>query len=122
MGPPYYTKLIYFLGDHSGLILDQWTARSINKLCDEQVIKLTRNKNGSMAVRQSNGPKHYKIYLEIVEELRAELKLDTLPETEELIFSCSDLQGKNRLGQYHRICSAWRKYVRTEEQVLTADE
>ena len=40
MGPPFYTKLIYFLGDHSGLILDQWTARSINKLCDEQVIKL----------------------------------------------------------------------------------
>lgn len=127
MGPPFYTKLIYFLGDHSGLILDQWTARSINKLCDKPVIKLTRNKNGSMAVRQSNGPKHYKIYLEIVEELRAELKLDTLPlsKTEELIFSCSDRDPRviNRLGQYyHRICSAWRKYVRTEEQVLTADE
>ena len=123
MGPPFYTKLIYFLGDQTGLILDQWTARSINIFCDEEeaVIKLKRNND---AVCQSNGPERYKRYLEIVEELRAELKLDTLPETEKLIFSCSDRDPKvkNRLGQYHRICSAWRKYVRTREQVLTADE
>ena len=32
----------------------------------------------------------------------AELNLDTFAKTEELKFSCSDLQGKNRLGQSHR--------------------
>ena len=124
MGPSYYTKLIYFLGDHSGLILDQWTARSINKLCKEKVIKLKRNNDGNLTVCQSNGPERYERYLEKVENLRDKLKLDTLPKTEELIFSCSDQDNivKNRLGQYHRICSAWRKYVRTGEKVLTADE
>lgn len=127
MGPAYYTKLIYFLGDQTGLILDQWTGCSIKKLCKEEVINLKRNNDGKMTVCESNGPKHYARYLEIVEELRAELKLDTLPlsKTEELIFSCSDQDNIviNRLGgQYHRICSAWRRYVRTGEKVLTADE
>ncbi len=50
------------------------------------------NNDGNMTVCQSNGPERYARYLQIVEELRAELKLDTLPfsKTEELIFSCSD--------------------------------
>ena len=118
MGPAYYTKLIYFLGDQTGLILDQWTGRSINTLCEDPVVNLD-NISGRKIVSKSNGPKHYAKYLEVVERLRIELNLQTLPETEELIFSCSDQKGENRLGEYHPVCSAWRKYVRTGEQVLT---
>ena len=112
MGPAYYTKLIYFLGDQTGLILDQWTGRSINILSKEPVINLD-NFSGRKTVSKSNGPKHYTRYLEMVENLRLELNLQTLTQTEELIFSCSDQKGRRRLGEYHQNCSAWRKYVRT---------
>ena len=116
MGPAYYTKLIYFLGDQTGLILDQWTGCSINKLCINPVIILD---NGS--VSKSNGPKRYAKYLEAIEQLRVALDLPTLSKTEELIFSCSDLKGKSRLGEEnHKICSAWRKFVRTGNKVLKA--
>ena len=114
MGPAYYTKLIYFLGDQTGLILDQWTGRSINTLCINPVINLD---NGY--VSKSNGPKRYAKYLETVEQLRVELNLQTLSQTEELIYSCSDQNGNVRLGEEnHKICSAWRKFVKTRHKVL----
>ena len=114
MDPAYYTKLIYFLGDQTGSILDQWTGRSINILSKEPVINLD-NVSGRKIVGKSNGPKHYARYLEMVENIRLELNLQTLPETEELIFSCNDQKGGRRLGEHHQICSAWRKYVRTRD-------
>ena len=124
MGPAYYTKLIYFLGDQSGLILDQWTGRSINLLCENPVIHLDNPIGDRKAVSKSNGPNRYAAYLEIVEKLREELEMNTLSETEELIFSCSDRKGKNRFKaeKYHDICSAWRKYVRTNGKERVLDE
>ena len=117
MGPAYYTKLIYFLGDQTGLILDQWAGRSINKLCEDQIVMLG---NGENSVSMNNGPKRYARYLEIVAQLRTKLNLQRLSETEELIFSCShnDESIERRLGEEnHRICSAWRRYVDTGEMI-----
>ena len=38
-----YTKLICFLGNQSGLIMDQWTSRSINLLMGSKIVKLQNN-------------------------------------------------------------------------------
>ena len=107
--PAYYTKLIFFFGDQSGLIMDQWTARSTNLLLNNRVIKLE-----SKLVSDDNSVEVYKKYLEFISELKNELKIKTLAQTEEIIFSCphKNPSVKKRLGEYfHKICSAWRKYV-----------
>lgn len=117
MGPAYYTKLIYFLGDQKGPILDQWTGRSINKLCKYPIVMLG---NGENTVSMNNGPKRYAKYIEIVEQLQKILKLQSPSEAEELMFSCShnDPRVEGRLGEkHHKICSAWRRYVDTGEMI-----
>lgn len=109
VGPAYYTKLIFFFGDQTGLIMDQWTARSINLLLNAPVIKLTSNKN----VDHENSQQVYASYLNFISELKTNLSIESVSKTEELIFSCSHAKATviNRLGQYHDACSAWRKYV-----------
>ena len=117
MGPAYYTKLIYFLHDKEGLILDQWTGRSINKLCKLPIVMLG---NGVNTISMNNGPKRYAKYIEIVEQLQKILKLQSPSEVEELMFSCShkDPRVEGRLGEEnHRFCSAWRRYVDTGEMI-----
>ena len=107
--PAYYTKLIFFLGDQSGLIMDQWTARSTNLLLNSREIKLE-----SRLVSDDNSEEVYNKYLAFIAELKNELNIKTLAQTEELIFSCPHKNNsvKKRLGEYfHKICSAWRKYV-----------
>ncbi len=108
-GPAYYTKLIFFLGDQTGLIMDQWTARSTHLLLNEKIIKLDDNKY----VSSDNSMRVYQRYLEVISELKNTLGINTLAETEELIFSCShlSLKLKKELCKYHKACSAWRKYV-----------
>ena len=109
IGPAYYTKLIFFLGDQTGVIMDQWTARSTNLILNAPVIKLTRNKN----VDKANCQQVYLKYLDFITELKNTLKIDSLSKTEELIFSCSHIQRTiiKKLGLHHQACSAWRKYV-----------
>ena len=109
LGPAFYTKLIYFLGDQTGLIMDQWTAKSVNKLCGYKCVKLENNKT----VSKKNDVNVYKQYLYIVSEIHKTLKLETLSNAEELIFSCSHKHPsvKKLLGHHHEVCSAWRKYV-----------
>jgi hypothetical protein len=109
VGPAFYTKLIYFLGDKTGLIMDQWTAKSVNKLCGNEVIKLENN----TTVSKKNDVTVYKRYLDIVSDIQTTLELPTLSKAEELIFSCSHKQAtvKKQLGHHHKVCSAWRKYI-----------
>jgi len=106
--PAYYTKLIFFFGDQSGLIMDQWTARSTNLLLRKREIKLE-----SKLVSDDNSEQVYMRYLEFISELKNQLHIKTTAKTEELIFSCPHKNHtvKNRLGDYHEACSAWRKYV-----------
>lgn len=106
--PAYYTKLIFFFGDQSGLIMDQWTARSTNLLLGKKIIRLD---NKSVSDNNSDGV--YVEYLNFVVALKNRLGIETLPKTEELIFSCPHKKSavKKRLGEFHQTCSAWRKFV-----------
>jgi hypothetical protein len=108
VGPAYYTKLIFFFGDQSGLIMDQWTARSTNLLLGKALIKLVGN-----YVSDSNSEQVYREYLNFVTELKNHLGINSIAKAEELIFSCPHKHRavKKRLGKYHGACSAWRKYV-----------
>lgn len=109
ISPAYYTKLIFFFGDQTGLIMDQWTARSTNLLLGKKIIKM----QGRTHVTDNNSEQIYKSYLDFVSELQNHLSIRTLPETEELIFSCSHKKwvGDKMFKQYHSQCSAWRKFV-----------
>lgn len=108
IGPAFYTKMIFFLGDQTGLIMDQWTSRSANLLLGKNIIKLS---NGVVA--KNNSRENYSCYLEFMDNLKNELGCKSSATAEQLIFSCShkknDLLGGLR-GQ-HSIFSAWRKYV-----------
>ena len=109
VGPAYFTKLIFFFGDQTGAIMDQWTARSTNLLLDASVVKL----NSAKCVDPKNPQQVYAKYLEFISELKTILSIESVSKTEELIFSCSHIQATviNRLGKHHQACSAWRKYV-----------
>ena len=106
--PAYFTKLIFFFGDQSGLIMDQWTARSTNLLLGKTLIKLVGN-----VVSDTNSEQVYGEYLHFVAELKNHLGINSLAKAEELIFSCPHKHRavKKRLGKHHGACSAWRKYV-----------
>lgn len=113
LGPAYYTKLIFYFGKQTGLIMDQWTARSINLLAGRHIIALSTKTKNRCRVLQENNEKVYQEFLEFCDFLRMELQLNSLNFTEELIFSCSPDKAsvKKKLGQYHEVCSSWRKYV-----------
>jgi endonuclease III-like uncharacterized protein len=116
LGPAYYTKLICFLGDQTGLVMDQWTARSVNKLFDSEIVKLDAKK----VVSPKNNSDNYAKFLQGVGILQNRLSLNSLMETEELIFSCS--YKKNKLGKdvrptHHLALSAWRKFVDSNQEI-----
>ena len=108
IGPAFYTKFIFFFGDQSGLIMDQWTARSTNLICNREIIKLD-----GIYVSARNSEQTYSKYLEFISELQNQLDMESPAKTEELIFSCPHKQKpvKKRLNDYHEACSSWRKYV-----------
>lgn len=65
LGPSYFTKLLYFFWpDERCYIMDQWTAKSINYLCDEQLVPMT----GSYVANYKDG-RHYERYCQAVERL-----------------------------------------------------
>lgn len=113
LGPAYYTKLIFFFGKQTGLIMDQWTARSINLLAGRNIISLSSKIKNRCTVLQKNNEKIYQEFLEFCDYLRMELQLNSLDVTEELIFSCSPEKKSvmNKMGEHHQVCSSWRKYV-----------
>jgi hypothetical protein len=119
IAPAYYTKLIYFLGEGDGLIMDQWTARSINLLFGK-MIKMNggTKKVKTMTVAPQNDSVTYQNYLERVQALSDHLssavgKAVSPHETEELIFSFSGTPSKKgRLNEaQHSAVSAWRRYL-----------
>jgi hypothetical protein len=115
IGPAYYTKLIFFLGDGEGLIMDQWTSKSINLIHEENVIKLTGG-----YVSRFAGSGMYQKYVHCVAELAEGMGLSGTEfqknnKMEELIFSISAKKKPKFLTrQEHEIVSAWRSYVERE--------
>ncbi|MGY4432439.1 hypothetical protein ACVWWO_004916 [Bradyrhizobium sp. F1.13.1] len=103
-GPAYYSKLLMFLprsGKTRGIIMDQWTARSINLLVGANVVKLTKNSTppGSYRVSKSNDSSVYVRFYETVQALSAKLNV-SVEETEMRLFS----EGRGK--------GSWRTYVR----------
>lgn len=115
IGPAYYTKLIFFLGNGEGLIMDQWTSKSINLIHEENVIKLT-----SGYVSKFADSAIYKKYVQSVAELAERMDIsgtefDKNNKMEELIFSISAKKKPKFLTKHeHEIVSAWRSYVERE--------
>ena len=107
IGPAFYTKLIFFLGNHEGLIMDQWTAKSVNLICNDKIIKFDGD-----TVSKRNNDNVYKAFIEIVKKLQIELAMDSLSETEALIFSTSRKVNKSELSfEKNLIASEWRNFV-----------
>lgn len=99
MRAAYFTKLIYFLHPHhDGYIMDQWTASSINMLCDEAFIDLDQGHY----VTDNNTPVIYEMYCNTIEKLSDLLGIPPNI-VEERLFS-SGIQGGN-------LRHAWRQYV-----------
>lgn len=97
IGIAYFTKLMYFLNasePNNWYILDQWTAKSINLLCGQDIVLISNN-----TVSNKNTVNNYNLFCDKIDELAMELNLSG-GETEELIFSKG---GKNR--------GKWREHV-----------
>ncbi len=101
-GPAYYTKLLFFLPDSDesrGIIMDQWTARSINLLVGKPVVTLVKNSSpvGSYRVSPLNDCSVYERFCRIVGILAARLGITT-EEAEVRLFS--EGRGKGRRRDY----------------------
>ena len=107
-GPAYFTKLMFFSSfqENSCFIMDQWTARSINLLIDDQYISMRNSQNPSPSKIGNNG-KRYDRFCKIIEDLSYKISkikepIEITPsEVEQLIFS--------RGGNMNKL--EWRKYV-----------
>lgn len=129
IGPAYYTKLIYFLGNGDGLIMDQWTGRSMNLLF-APFIKINKDwKSADRGYVDKRNDMHvYGRYIEGVRLLSANLSEATgtvisPSRTEEFIFSISSKKKKKFLGRAeHAVLSAWRKYVTESEPKFIAPD
>ena len=114
MGPAYFTKLVAFLGRGDGLVMDQWTARSMNLLFGP-FIALVQNRY----VADRNDADVYGAYLRLMAELATALstargKATTAWEAEEFIFSISPARRMRPPGMteaQHAIASGWRRHV-----------
>lgn len=96
LGVSYFSKLICFLNPGlNGIILDQWTAKSINLLWDDHLVMMSRDG----WVKDHNNGLIYEQFCTRVEILAHHLDITPL-EAEERIFS----NGGTNPG-------AWRQYV-----------
>lgn len=113
IGPAYYTKLIFFLGDGTGLIMDQWTARSACLLWEQDGFLKLEGAN----VSQRNTKDDYERFLGFVEQLRLAIndreKDDLeLADVEWLLFSFSPHKRLGNLDDKEMaLISGWRDYV-----------
>ena len=104
MRAPYFTKVIFFCDPkHQGFIMDQWTAKSTNLLCEEKVIDLT--KHG--LVTGNNCPKIYERFCNIVCDLSGKLS----EKKNEKISPEKIEMAMFSQGGYKHKRGAWREYV-----------
>lgn len=102
--PAYYTKLLYFLPpDHleRGLIMDQWTSRSVNLITGQAVVKL---ESRSFLVKKENSASVYALYCDLVRKLSLEIHGDSSP----LSIEDTELRLFSEGG---RTKAMWRQYV-----------
>lgn len=100
-GPAYYTKLLFFLprsGRDRGVIMDQWTARSINLLTGTKIVSI-RGTGRAAWVLPANDAAVYETFCGAVGALAAEISA-SIEETEMRLFS-----------EGGRSPAVWRKHV-----------
>ena len=85
VGPAFFTKLIYFMGQGDGYILDQWTGRSINLLFGP-LVHLSPVAGG-WRVTDGNSAIHYERYCRCVERLAEMLTANDPSEVESALFA-----------------------------------
>lgn len=104
-GPAYYTKLLMFLPPNGkrGIIMDQWTARSVNLLTGKEVVRMARNYGPTKTYRvaKENDASVYQEFCRLVAELAKVLNC-SIEETELRLFS--EGRGKGR----------WRNYLKKQ--------
>ncbi|MCB1682003.1 MAG: hypothetical protein KDI65_08720 [Alphaproteobacteria bacterium] len=94
MGAAYFTKLIFFCQpSHQGFIMDQWTSKSTNLFCDEDVIHLIQG-----WVSKKNDHKTYEKFCSIVCDLA--IKLSITPEDVEMAMFSKGGRKKEKWRQY----------------------
>lgn len=95
MGAAYFTKLIFFCEpSHQGFIMDQWTSKSTNLLCDRTIIHLYQGH-----VSKKNDFQTYVQFCEVVSDIAG--KLNISPESVEMAMFSSGGRKKEK----------WREYV-----------
>ncbi|MAJ79676.1 hypothetical protein [Sulfitobacter sp. TMED3] len=100
IAPAFFTKLIFFAAPKlNGYIMDQWTARSVNLVCQKPFIRIT--KNGWVEPR--NTPEIYEKFCHTVEQLTLDCDFGSAEETELRLFGTG--------GRAKKACT-WRKHVR----------
>lgn len=103
LGPAYFTKLLYFFraGAEHGqpvdrYVMDKWTAKSINMLTGEHIVRV--NKEGN--VEASNTGENYEAFCQEIERLAAELNARKLgrqhtgEDVEQMLFSLGSIKKK----------------------------
>lgn len=103
-GPAYYTKLLMFLPPNGkrGIIMDQWTARSVNLLAEKEIVRLARNHGPTMSYRvaKENDVAVYKEFCRVVVELAR-------------VLNCSIDEAELRLFSEGRGKGQWRNYLKS---------
>lgn len=95
MGAAYFTKLIFFCEpSHQGFIMDQWTSKSTNLLCDKAVIHLSQG-----YVSKKNDFQTYVQFCAVISDIAK--RLDISPENIEMSMFSSGGRKKEK----------WREYV-----------
>jgi len=103
VGPAYYTKLLFFLPPKEiarGIIMDQWTGRSINLLTGKPIVRLVKTETG-YRVAPENDAVAYREFCGSVREL-ALLVNESVENTELRLFSEGGGGEKS---------NPWRAYV-----------
>jgi hypothetical protein len=96
IGPAYYTKLVCFLNPKlNGYIMDQWTSKSVNLLCNKKIVKLTST---GFVDSLKNDAEVYRKFCEVIDKLSVDLKMSGL-DVEESMFS----NGGKKKGKWRKV-------------------
>ena len=95
LGIGFFTKLICFLSPRlNGYIMDQWVSKSINLLCDREIVRIS---NGNW-VNDFNNENNYENFC---------LKIDELAQ----LLNCSGFEAEKRIFSVGRGKGIWRNYL-----------
>lgn len=95
LGIGYFTKLICFLAPNlNGYIMDQWVAKSINLLTEEQIVDLTSNN----WVNDKNDSNIYETFCHHIDNLAQ-------------LLNCNGFEAEKRIFSVGRKKGQWRNYL-----------